>query len=39
MYRIFVSGFLPDGAAIADGARAAGAAEQPRPLWRSDAAI
>jgi TetR/AcrR family transcriptional regulator, cholesterol catabolism regulator len=36
MYRIFVSGFLPDGAAIADGARAAGAAEQPRPLWRSD---
>jgi TetR/AcrR family transcriptional regulator, cholesterol catabolism regulator len=39
MYRIFVSGFLPDGAAIADGARAAGAAEQPRPLWRSDAAL
>jgi TetR/AcrR family transcriptional regulator, cholesterol catabolism regulator len=35
MYRIFLTGYLPEGAAIADGARTANAAEHPRPMWRS----
>jgi TetR/AcrR family transcriptional regulator, cholesterol catabolism regulator len=38
MYRIFLRGYLPDGAAVVDGARATGAGEKPGPIWRSAAA-